>query len=276
MFRTLIVGLGLGRVGAGLRLPVLLRLRHEPARLITDVPLLAVDPDRAVLPDAPDLRLLPSLAVARRVLDQERAVVHICTPPRQRAELVAQIAEFGFRGLIIENPPATHAHPPAFDVAITHALGVALQLARDAEVAGADRRTLRVDGKVRPVLGFARLLPAHHGGVPARLVRERRIALRFARTTAIGHHPGSADDGYAQLRLHGPEVPSHEVVAYDAPSSYLPGAYARFRGGPLPPQAEFDAHVRAVRLLGDAKRLSGADLLTREAEPTERELSHVH
>ncbi|MCC9309445.1 Gfo/Idh/MocA family oxidoreductase [Kitasatospora sp. RB6PN24] len=345
MFRTLIVGLG--RAGAGLHLPVLLRLRHEPARLFADAPLLAVDPSPAALPDSPDLRLLPSLGAARTVLDPERTVAHICTPPQRRAELVAELAALGFRRLIIEKPLAAHpddlealadlvhhlglevavvapwlastlterltalvrggelgelrrisvrqhkprfrrslttsGHPTAFDVEIPHALGVALQLAGDAEVLGADRRDLRVGDQLRPALGSARLVLAHHGGVRTEIVsdlmspvRERRIALRFTRGTAIGHYPGSADDEYAQLRLHGRNLNSHDVFPDDALSSYLRRAYARFLAGPLPPRAEFDPQVRAVRLLSDAKRLSGADPSSTPAEPTERELTCVH
>jgi predicted dehydrogenase len=345
MFRTLIVGLG--RAGAGLHLPVLLRLRHEPARLFAEAPLLAVDPDPAAPPDIPDLRLLPSLAAARRVLDPERTVVHLCTPPRGRAQLVAEIADLGFRRLIIEKPLAafpddldaltelvhrldldvsvvapwlastltdrltalvragrfgelrritvhqhkprfrrslaTHGHPTAFDIELPHALGVVLRLAGDAEVVRADWRDLRVADQVRPALGFARLVLAHHGGVRTELVsdltspvRERRIALRFADATAIGHYPGSEDDEYAQLRLNERGVSSREVFPDDALGSYLRRSYTRFHTGPRLPRAEFDSQVRAVRLLTDAKRLSGADLATAQAAPTERESSCVH
>ncbi|TQF04524.1 oxidoreductase [Kitasatospora acidiphila] len=345
MFRTLIIGLG--RAGAGLHLPVLLRLRHETARLFADAPLLAVDPSPAALPDSPDLRLMPSPAAACKVLDPARTVVHICTPPQRRAELVAELAELGFRRLIVEKPLAaypadldtladlvhrldlevavvapwlastlterltalvrggelgalrrisvrqhkprfrrsltTDGHPTAFDIEIPHALGVALQLAGDAEVLRADWRDLRVGDQLRPALGSARLVLAHHGGVRTEIVsdlmspvRERRIALRFANGTAIGHYPGSADDEYAQLRLTGRGLNSREIFPDDALSSYLRRAYARFLAGPLPPQGEFDPQVRAVRLLSDAKRLSGADLVIRPPESTERELSCVH
>ncbi|GAA1964495.1 Gfo/Idh/MocA family protein [Kitasatospora viridis] len=344
MFRTLIVGLG--RAGAGLHLPVLLRLRREPGRLFADAPLLAVDPDPTALPDAPELRRLPSLAAARRLLDPERTVLHICTPPRDRAQLIGEAAGLGFRKLIVEKPLATdpadlaalaelvhrrrldilvvapwlasslterlgrlvrdgefgelrritvrqhkprfrrslanHGHPTAFDIEMPHALGVALLLAGDGEVAQADWRDLRVAGQVRPALGSARLVLAHHRGVRTEIVsdltspvRERRITLRFDRATAVGHYPGSADDEYAQLRLTGRRVNSHEVFPDDALSSYLRRAYTRFLAGPVPPRVEFDAHVRAVRLLSDAKRLSGADLIAGPAE-SERELTHVH
>lgn len=269
-------------------------------------------------------------------------MVHICTPPQHRAELVTELAELGFRRLIIEKPLAaepadlaklaelvherrlqvsvvapwlastltdrleqlvhsgefgalkrisvrqhkprfrrslvTHGHPTAFDIEIPHALGVALLLAGDGEVTTAHWHDLRVGDQIRPLLGGARLELAHHSGVHTEIVsdltspvRERRITLRFAHGTAIGHFPGSADDEYAQLRLSGRRMCSREVFADDALSSYLARAYRRFLLGSLPPEAEFDGHVKAVRLLSEAKRISGADLLLTQSTSTERE-----
>ncbi|GAA1248216.1 hypothetical protein GCM10009665_43890 [Kitasatospora nipponensis] len=345
MFRTLVVGLG--RAGAGLHLPVLLRLRRESGHLFAGAPLLAVDPRASAAPEFPEVRLVASPAAARQVLDPARTVVHLCTPPRRRAELVAELAELGFRRLIIEKPLTAHpadltalaelvhgrrlevsvvapwlassltdrlarlvhdgelgelrritvrqhkprfrrslltdGHPTAFDVEIPHSLGVALRLAGDAEVVQAGSRDLRVGERLRPALGGARLVLAHHGGVRTEIVsdltspvRERRITLRFTHGTAVGHFPGSADDEYAQLRLSGRRVESREVFPDDSLGNYLRQTYARFLAGPVPPSAGFDTHVRAVRLLGDAKRLSGTDLLLHEPESRQRELSHVH
>ncbi|MGF1428815.1 Gfo/Idh/MocA family oxidoreductase [Kitasatospora sp. LaBMicrA B282] len=346
MFRTLIVGLG--RAGAGLHLPVLLRLRRELGPPFAGPPLLAVDPAPTTVPDPAQVRLLPSPTAARRLLDPQHTVVHVCTPPQHRAELVADLAALGFRRLIIEKPLAAHpgdlaalvevvhreqlqvavvapwlassltdrlvqlvhegelgqlrrirvrqhkprfrrtlatsGHPTAFDIEVPHALGVALLLAGDAEVTEAGGHDLRVGGEVRPLLGGARLKLAHRGGVRTEIVsdltspvRERRIELRFARGSAIGHYPGSADDEYAQLRLSGRHGTVREVFPDDALGAYLLRAYRRFQRGPLPPAAEFDGHVRAVRLLSEAKRLSGApDLLPSPAPSFERELSCVH
>ncbi|MFF7635655.1 hypothetical protein ACFZB9_21245 [Kitasatospora sp. NPDC008050] len=93
------------------------------------------------------------------------------------------------------------------------------------------------------------------------------------RTLIVGL--GRADDGYVQLRLTGRQLNGHEVFADDALSSYPARTYRRFPHGPLPPEAEFDGHVRTVRLPTEAQRLSGADLLT-QPSATERELSCVH
>ncbi len=345
MLRTLVVGLG--RAGAGLHIPVLLRLRREPGDLFADTPILAVDPRAAVLPDSPEVWPVPSLQAARQALDPARTVVHLCTPPRQRALLVAELADLGFRRLIIEKPLTadpgdlaelarlvrrerlevsvvapwlasslterlerlvrggelgalrrisvrqhkprfrrsltTHGHPTAFDVEIPHALGVALLLAGDGEVVQAEWRDLRVGGQERPALGGARLVLAHHGGVRTEMVsdltspvRERRITLRFARGTAVGHFPGSADDEYAQLRISGSRVSSHEIFPDEALDCFLRRAYGRFLAGRIEPEAEFDPHVRAVRLLGDAKRLSNRSHPLPHLSARELELTHAH
>ncbi|MFE0458174.1 Gfo/Idh/MocA family oxidoreductase [Kitasatospora sp. NPDC058965] len=342
MLRTLIVGLG--RAGAGLHLPVLLRLRRTAPGPFSAAPVLAVDPAVGGPPagTAPELELLPSLAAARTRLDPARTVVHVCTPPRGRARLVAELAGLGFDRLILEKPLAsdpadlaelaalvqhhrlqvavvapwlastltdrltalvlggslgdlhriavrqhkprfrrsltTDGHPTAFDVELPHSLGVVLQLAGDAEVTAASCHDLRVAGRLHPALGGARLRLAHHSGVRSELVsdltspvRERRITLRFARGTAIGHYPGSADDEYAQLRVSARRSDRREVFADDSLGSYLHRSYVRFLAGPLPPEREFEPQLRAVRLLGAAKSLSGAT-----ADTSERELTCVH
>lgn len=346
MFRTLVVGLG--RAGAGLHIPVLLGLRREPGRLFADAPILTVDPRSAAwCDDSPEVRRALSLEAARQALDPAATVVHLCTPPDQRAHLVAELARLGFRRLIIEKPLAaqpadlaaleqvvrreqlevsvvapwlasalterlerlvqdgelgalrrisvrqhkprfrrslvTHGHPTAFDIEIPHALGVALRLAGDGEVTQADCRDLRVGSELRPALGGARLVLAHRGGVRTEIVsdltspiRERRITLRFERGTAVGHFPGSADDEYAQLRISARRINSREVFCDDALSSYLRRAYGRFLAGRVPPEAEFDRHARAVRLLSDAKRISGRLPVLPHPAVREMELSHAH
>ncbi|MFI9269721.1 Gfo/Idh/MocA family oxidoreductase [Kitasatospora sp. NPDC052896] len=107
MLRTLVVGLG--RAGAGLHIPVLLRLRREPGRrLFADGPILAVDPRPAAVPGGPEVRLVASPAAARQQLDPARTVVHLCTPPEERTALVRELVELGFRRLIIEKPLSAH------------------------------------------------------------------------------------------------------------------------------------------------------------------------
>jgi len=109
--RSLIVGLG--RAGAGLHLPVLSRLRDAAP---DDVPLagqpfVGYDPEGVTygIP-ADDLILVDSLAHARSLLDPESTVVHLCTLPDARADVLADLATAGFRQIIVEKPLAAGVH----------------------------------------------------------------------------------------------------------------------------------------------------------------------
>ncbi|QMU71329.1 Gfo/Idh/MocA family oxidoreductase [Streptacidiphilus sp. P02-A3a] len=104
MLRTLVVGLG--RAGAGLHVPVLLRVRHRHPRLFAPEAILAVDPARSAGTGAAGLRAVGSLADARRQLPPERTVVHVCTPPIGRVEVLGELLELGFRRFVVEKPLA--------------------------------------------------------------------------------------------------------------------------------------------------------------------------
>jgi hypothetical protein len=80
--RSLIIGLG--KSGAGLHLPVLLRLPG------TRVPVVGVDP--AGVPDVPGLLAAPSIVDAARLLDPRDTVVHVCTPPTARVRVLTELA----------------------------------------------------------------------------------------------------------------------------------------------------------------------------------------
>jgi predicted dehydrogenase len=99
--RSLIIGLG--RSGAGLHLPVLLRLRATPGPF-TPAPVIGVDP--AGGPDVPGLRHVPSIRHAAHLLDPRRTVVHVCTPPTTRAAVLTELAGHGFRNVLVEKPLA--------------------------------------------------------------------------------------------------------------------------------------------------------------------------
>jgi predicted dehydrogenase len=102
MLRTLIIGLG--RAGADLHLPVMRRLRSGPGPWRSSVPVVGYDP--AVSPDAlpPGIRLVDSLAEARSLLDPTTTVVHLCTPPEVRLEVLRELAELGFDLILMEKP----------------------------------------------------------------------------------------------------------------------------------------------------------------------------
>jgi predicted dehydrogenase len=105
---TLIVGLG--NAGLGLHWEVLRRARRSTS---------ATEPFSGQRPVAYDPRPVPSarwdddlvvvrrLEQARELLDPAQAVVHLCTPPSTRLEVVAELAELGFRQILLEKPLAT-------------------------------------------------------------------------------------------------------------------------------------------------------------------------
>jgi predicted dehydrogenase len=100
--RTLLVGMG--RSGAGIHLPVLRDLRAPG-----DAPIVAVDCRTGAEiggRHGEDVWLAPSLAAAARLTAPERTVAHVCTPPAGRADVVEELARFGFRRLLVEKPLA--------------------------------------------------------------------------------------------------------------------------------------------------------------------------
>ncbi|MET0132861.1 MAG: Gfo/Idh/MocA family oxidoreductase [Kibdelosporangium sp.] len=107
MLRTLIIGLG--RAGAGLHLTVLRRLRaaRQWDTVFDQAPVVAVEPGPHTLSLAADVHVTASVAEAAELLDPDRTVVHLCTPPTVRLELLRELAELGFRDIIVEKPVTT-------------------------------------------------------------------------------------------------------------------------------------------------------------------------
>nr|BFE52059.1 hypothetical protein GCM10017745_54860 [Saccharothrix mutabilis subsp. capreolus] len=84
---------------------MLARARAGARPLFGDEPVVACDP-RRVLGDRPGLVTAGSVGEAARLLDPADAVAHVCTPPSVRTEVIGQLAELGFRNLIVEKPLA--------------------------------------------------------------------------------------------------------------------------------------------------------------------------
>ncbi|MDI3389895.1 Gfo/Idh/MocA family oxidoreductase [Streptomyces sp. B-S-A8] len=122
MLRTLLIGLG--RAGTGLHLPVLHRARTTRPELFADRPVVGVDP--AHLATASGLHVVDSLRAARRTLDPDRTVVHLCTPPAVRGTLLGEAARLGFWRFVVEKPLATDraALRRVLDVVDEHGLHV--------------------------------------------------------------------------------------------------------------------------------------------------------
>jgi predicted dehydrogenase len=175
--RTLVVGLG--RAGAGLHLPVLTRLRETTSTpLFAEQPIVACDPRPSCAPPA-GITVVPSAAVAVRHLDPEWTVTHVCTPPTGRAEVLAELADAGFRKFVVEKPLAAD---PAELAAV-----LALR----------DRYTLDIV-VVAPWLAaeLTRRLAAAVGGRRYGPLREITVAQhkpRFTRSLATSGHPTAFD-----------------------------------------------------------------------------------
>ncbi|CRK59493.1 FIG00870175: hypothetical protein [Alloactinosynnema sp. L-07] len=98
MLGSLVVGLG--RAGTALHLPVLRRLRpHQPV--------VAFDPHRTL--DLPGVTATDSLTHAASITDPASTVVHLCTPPAARVAPLTELAELGFRRILVEKPLAANS-----------------------------------------------------------------------------------------------------------------------------------------------------------------------
>jgi hypothetical protein len=144
-------------------------------------------------------------------------------------------------------------------VELPHSVGVALRIAGDAQVAGAQLTDMRVGDVVIPRMGTARLVLRHDAGARTEIfsdlvspVLERRIELTFTDGRAVGHFPGSENDHYAHLRVEGGRHPGASVFADDSLASFFRRVYEDFDRG-VPSEAEFALACRVVELLGTAK-----------------------
>lgn len=104
MFRSLVVGLG--RAGSRLHLRVLAKARATRKDLFHPGPVLAYDPAAHARAVPEGVSTVESLQSAAKLVDPDHTVAHVCTPPN-RAAVLAELAENGFRRLIVEKPLAT-------------------------------------------------------------------------------------------------------------------------------------------------------------------------
>lgn len=99
--RTLVVGLG--NAGANPHLPVLNRLRAQRPELFAAAPPMGCDP-RHVAPGT-----VATIDEAAEQLAGHHTVVHLCTPPADRAGPLRALAAAGFDKVLVDNPLATTA-----------------------------------------------------------------------------------------------------------------------------------------------------------------------
>ncbi|MGQ0838222.1 Gfo/Idh/MocA family oxidoreductase [Actinokineospora sp.] len=223
MLGTLVVGLG--RAGTGLHLPVLRKLRRESTAPLSRAPVVVFDPHRTLAP-APDVVVAHSPAHAATLTDPARTVVHLCTPPTARLGPLAELADHGFRRVLVEKPLA--ADEPGLR-----------EILRLREAAGLDLVPVgqwRCSELTRRVLGVLR--GRRLGGL--RSISFVQSKPRFARTAAGDDHPSAFDIeaphsvGLALL-LAGPalvtEAGCGDMLIGDTVYPDLGGAWLRLRHG---------------------------------------------
>jgi predicted dehydrogenase len=233
MLHTMVVGLG--RAGAGLHLPVLAKARARQPRYFARMPVVGFDQDagvRARFASTEDrsasagettLHTVASLAQARRLLDPERTVVHVCTPPLARAEVVAELLDLGFHRLLLEKPLAAGPRDLARLLELLRRPGVQVTVVAPwLASALTDRLTALV--RERPELGALRQIS---------VVQNKP---RFQRSLSTSGHPTAFDVEVPHalgvlLRLAGDaEVVSAACTDLDVDGRRLPrlgGATAR-------------------------------------------------
>ncbi|MEU3711254.1 hypothetical protein [Streptomyces catenulae] len=176
MLRTLLIGLG--RSGTGLHLPVLLRARGAEPGLFAAGPVVGVDPGRT-LAAAPDgLTVAADLRDARRLLDPDTTVVHLCTPPAVRDGVLEEVAALGFRRLVVEKPLAA-------DRAALHRVRAAVDRHRlDVTVVAPWLHSALTD-RLAALLGDGSLGAVRHIGVTQHKPRFRRSLTAPGHTSAF-------------------------------------------------------------------------------------------
>ena len=211
---------GLGRAGAGLHLPVLAKARSCEPQLFGDRDVVGCDPCRRPA-HRPGLVTTAGIGAAAALLDPAGTVVHICTPPTDRHAVITELAELGFRNLIVEKPLASDADDLARIIRVRrkHRLhvevvepwlassltGRLVELTRSG-VLGAPKSITIVQNKPR----FRRSLtaPGHPTAFDVELPHGVALALRLAGAARVTHATGSdlEVDGRFSARMGGANI----------------------------------------------------------------------
>ncbi len=178
MFRSLVVGLG--RSGRGLHLPVLDRVRTmEGCRhLFADLPPIAVDPCHCAGRLAGAV-VVDSLVKAAALADPGHTIVHVCTPPTARAEVLERLAHLGYRRILVEKPLATDLAELARIDRLRRSAGLQIEVV-------APWLTSALTARIQAVLR-----EGHLGRVQGISFLQRKP--RFTRTQAGDGHPTAFD-----------------------------------------------------------------------------------
>lgn len=102
MLHTLVAGLG--RAGSGLHLRALAKAAAADGEPFG--PVFGCDPDPATRAAQHGITTVGSVREAAALADPAAAVVHVCTPPTGRYELLSELAGLGYRRFVLEKPIA--------------------------------------------------------------------------------------------------------------------------------------------------------------------------
>ncbi|MEU3229360.1 oxidoreductase [Nocardiopsis alba] len=139
MLHTLIVGLG--RSGQGLHAPSLAKARAAAPDLFAPGPILGYDP---LHERADGIHVVDSPEEAARLYPPERTVVHLCTPPRLRVEMLGHLADLGYRRIIVEKPLALDLVELAGIARLRRSRGLDLNVATPWSASSLTRRLVAV------------------------------------------------------------------------------------------------------------------------------------
>ncbi|WP_263247196.1 Gfo/Idh/MocA family oxidoreductase [Saccharopolyspora rosea] len=177
MLRSLVVGLG--RAGSGLHLRVLSKARAVAGELFHPGPVVACDPAPQARGNHPDVAVVDSARAAALLVDPPTTAVHVCTPPESRVTVLSELAELGFRRMIVEKPVATGAADLRAITALRYRYGLDLVVVAhwlEAELTHRLGALLR-DGSLGDL----------------RSIRVAQHKPRFARSLGTGGHPTAFD-----------------------------------------------------------------------------------
>ncbi|MFC7342946.1 Gfo/Idh/MocA family oxidoreductase [Saccharopolyspora griseoalba] len=211
MLRPFVIGLG--HAGADLHLRVLARARARAGELFAPGPVIGCDPDPSR--HRPEITSCTSIDAATATLDPRRAVAHLCTPPEGRAALLAELAERGFRSIVVEKPLATGLDELAEvdELRARHGLNLVV-VSHWLDSRLTDRLAERVGRGIPRSISFDQDKP------------------RFTRSAASADHPTAFDVEIPHslavvLRLAGPA----RVVGAECSDMHLPGTALAGMGG---------------------------------------------
>jgi predicted dehydrogenase len=105
MLRPLVVGLG--RSGAGLHLKALARATARDGHALAARPPVGCDPRPGAGRGLTGVTVTTSVTEAARLTPPETTVVHVCTPPADRLQVLTELAGLGFTRMIVEKPLAS-------------------------------------------------------------------------------------------------------------------------------------------------------------------------